>query len=151
MFLTDPGRHTGQAPRTQRLLTQGSLTPSPAAGSVILSADPKIAFSKGSQSSKALACSILCHCMVLHLHFTLSGHRKRQSGRFSSHSGRLGLRCPTPSRLDQLSNTPEQSGSSLTGHLRGEHLTAVLSGSQLLNGQKEKSRKYSCEASTDHL
>lgn len=96
-------------------------TPNSAAGSLILSPDPKIVFSKGSQSSKALACSILCHCMVLHLHFTLSGHRNHQSGGFSSHSGRLPLRCPTPSRLEQLSNPPEQSWSSLTGQLRGEH------------------------------
>jgi hypothetical protein len=38
--------------------------------------------------------------MVLHLHWTLRSHRKCRSGGFSSHSGRLGLRCPTPSHLD---------------------------------------------------
>ena len=75
VFLMDPGQHTGQATSwTLRLLTahrtsakdphsqpHAPPTHNPAASSLILSQGPMIVSSKGSQSSKALTCSILCH------------------------------------------------------------------------------------------
>lgn len=112
-------------------------TPSPATCSLILSPDPKTEFFKGSQSSKTLACSILCHCMVLHLHFTLSGHRNRQSGVFSSHSVSLPLRCPTPSRLDQLFKHLNRAGPHLPVNWGMNTFTAAPSSTQLLNWKKK--------------
>lgn len=116
-------------------------TPSPATCSLILSPDPKTEFFKGSQSSKTLACSILCHCMVLHLHFTLSGHRNRQSGVFSSHSVSLPLRCPTPSRLDQLFKHLNRAGPHLPVNWGMNTFTAAPSSTQLLNWKKKTSQE----------
>ena len=73
--LIDFGLHTGQVPistlrslsahrtiaKTPHQWHPDPLTPSPAAGSLILSLGPKLVSSKGFQSSKPLSCSILCN------------------------------------------------------------------------------------------
>lgn len=143
LFLTDSGHHTGQAPGTQRLLTQDTQScsrlsdPTPRPQDCVLQAYPN------PQRPWPVQCSAVS--MVLHLHFTFRGHRKRQPAGFSSHKWSPKLKIPHPI-TPQL--TVQQPVSQLTTYrTSSQPHPATLSSSTT----KTRSWQHSLQASEDHL